>query len=94
LWIQENGQTASDKFNGLFMCEKGDLLWTVIDYGYCIVEGCAHIADSGHAWELMQDIVDSQSGPLTNLIMSSSLWMGMLYKAVIQLLGKSRKAKK
>lgn len=70
---------------GSFPCEEGPLVWTLIDYGFCVVDGSTTIPPEGAAWDLMKGVVGGEPGKRIDMSMEPSKWMSMLYNAVIQL---------
>jgi hypothetical protein len=76
--------TSLNAFTGSFPCESGALVWTLIDYGFCIDAGCTTISE-GAAWDLIELVVGGDLGKRQGLPMDPNVWMLMLTAAVCQL---------
>jgi hypothetical protein len=84
-WL-EHHQGAATAFAGSFPCEKGPLVWTLIDYGLCIVQGgCTTFPDKGAAWDLIKRFVGGKPGEREDVSMDPNVWFAMLCMAVCQL---------
>jgi hypothetical protein len=82
-WLKSNeGKTKA--FAGSFPCEMRPFVWTLIDYGLCLDNGCANIPE-GAAWDLIKLVVGGYSGKRENLSMSPNEGMYMLSAAMYQL---------
>lgn len=69
---------------GSFPCEEGTLVWTLIDFGFCVIDGLTTIPE-GAAWDLIRRVVGGETGKRKDVSMEPREWMKMLYMAVIQL---------
>jgi hypothetical protein len=84
-WLAKHPKDAA-AFDGSFACEKGHFLWTLIDYGFCVIQdGCTTIPDNGAVWDLIKQIVGGMPGEGEDVSMDPNLWSQMLSLAVCQL---------
>jgi hypothetical protein len=89
--VAENGKVAEEDLATLtelaesFPCENGPLVWTLIDYGFCLDEGGCTTIPEGAAWDLIKLFVDGLPGKRVGLTMDPRVWLVMLSSAVCQL---------
>jgi hypothetical protein len=68
-----------------FPCETGALVWTLIDYGFCIDKGGCTTIPEGAAWDLIKLVVEGDPGERSGLTMDPLAWSWMLALAICEL---------